>query len=114
MRVLIRVYSPVELDRITHLMRTKGIPTVAEAALFKGALRQWIVFVCLNSQLDDARKLLANPEHHPANPIDVDEFDRAAATTTLPTILRWSFSMLVLVAALFAVVLYYYYAKHGV
>lgn len=106
MRLLTRVYGLPELHRVTSLLHSKGIPTFVESAGLPRGAPQWVVFACLNSQANDALKLLVDPEHVPANPVDVKEFDRVAFSSNLPTILRWSLVTLLVVASLFALMLY--------
>jgi len=89
------------MHQVTTLLHSKGIPTFVESIKPFGGLSQWVVFACLNSQADDARRIIENPEHIPAHPVDVEEFDRVAYSRNLPTILRWSLLTLVIVGSLF-------------
>ena len=108
MQVLTRVYSSSELQRVVALMRSKGIPTYAEPAYrVRGGASQWVVFTCINSQARDAERVLANPEYMPAEPVDVEEFDRQASSPSgLATMLRWGTATLAGVSILFFLALW--------
>ena len=87
-------------------MHSKGIPTFAQSAWPTVRASQWIIFVCINEQVNDARALLNNPEHIPAHPVDVDAFAHLASTSTFPTILRWSLGALLVVGLLFSIAIF--------
>ena len=108
MQVLTRAYSPSELQRVTALMRSKGIPTYSESARsVRGGVPEWIIFTCINSQARDAALVLANPNYEPTQPVDVEEFDRQASSPSgLPTMLRWGMATLAGVTILFVLVLW--------
>jgi hypothetical protein len=105
MRVLLHVHDPQELSRITQLMADKGIATHAISPTRRGPWR-WIVFVCLNSQYEDAVRLLRDESHVVSSSIDVDAFNRNAKTRNLRYIAYWSTVTLFLVVAAFVVVVW--------
>jgi hypothetical protein len=47
------------------------------------------LYVYLDQQFEDGAALLADPGHKVENPIDVEEYDRLASSTTLGPIVRW-------------------------
>lgn len=79
MRLLFESESQDELARAKELLEENGIPVFISseetyrmrpsAVLYKKGL--WI---CLEGQFSDALKLLKNPNHEVAQPVDVEEF----------------------------------------
>ncbi|TNJ35790.1 hypothetical protein [Arenimonas terrae] len=104
---LLGVYSSAEeSSAICGLLRKKGIPTYGEISAPSWRLNRIPIYVCLDSQYEDALAVLANPNHLVANPVDVAEYDSVAERQEHHTLLRWSVVALLLAAAFFAVVLY--------
>lgn len=79
MRLLFESESHDELTRAKELLEGKGIPVFISseetyrmrpsAVLYKKGL-----WVCLEGQFSDAIKLLKNPSHEVAQPVDVEAF----------------------------------------
>jgi hypothetical protein len=90
-----------ECAQIRELLASRGIPT-----FFSTRFRaRGVLFICLNEQFDDALALLKNPEHEVARPVDIEEFQRAARTQGLGTILVGSVAILLFLLAIVGVLL---------
>ncbi|HKP66230.1 MAG TPA: hypothetical protein VJX31_06360 [Casimicrobiaceae bacterium] len=102
MRRLAYVYSADEQARITELLEGNGIPIYCQAGTravpFIGGRSYSTIFVCINSQYDDAVALLANENHEVRNPVDVEAF-KTAAETTSPALVK---AVLLVLAAVVA------------
>jgi hypothetical protein len=93
MKALEYISDPVECARVRDLLASHGIPTYRDRGMrFKD---HGLLFVCINQQFEDALAVLKDPNHVVAEPVDVEEFDRAAQTQGLDTILRWGLAILV-------------------
>ena len=102
MRRLAYVSSADEQARITELLESRGIPIYFQSTLRGGLFRgmpQGAVFVCINSQYDDAVALLADENHEVRNPVDVDAFKTAAGTTSPALVKAVLLALAVVVAA---------------
>jgi hypothetical protein len=66
-----------ELMRVRQLLRSKGIPTHEQT--LEGSRLGWYaaLYVCMPEHVDDALKIIRNPSHKPANPVDADAFEKA-------------------------------------
>jgi hypothetical protein len=106
MRLLAYVDSAAERDRLTWLLESRGIPTFhqsgARSVLGRIAARG-ALFVCINAQYDDAVALLANENHEVREPVDVDEFKKAAGTTS-PALVKGVLLLLAVVVAVWILV----------
>jgi hypothetical protein len=93
-----------ECDQIRDMLASRGIPRYLATGY---RARRGTLFVCINEQFDDALAVLKNPEHEVAQPVDIAEFERAAQTDGLGTILMGSVALLLflllIVGAVFAV-----------
>jgi hypothetical protein len=101
MKALIEVHDPAEFQRITELLRSKGIPTIGKRTGIR--LYRQMIFVCINDQFEDARILLDFPASAPKIRVNPDAFHRRASGNNLDLIadnLKW----VLLVAVLFIVV----------
>ncbi len=105
MRVLTYVHDHAELSRIVGLMHEKGIPTFTRHAGTRRGPPRWLIFVCLNSQADDARRILHDPDHVAAAPVNVDTFERAAYTRNMDVLVKWG-SVALIAAVLFFVAVF--------
>jgi hypothetical protein len=82
MKLLTQVGDKAQLDGLTLLFESKGIPVFVgnEAAArnmgFLSPGRQHALWVVFDEQYDDALALLADPEHEVENPVDVEEYRR--------------------------------------
>jgi len=106
MHVLARVHDESEVERITSLMRSKGIPTFVRSAALRRSVPYWVVFVCLKSQAADAIRILKDPSHEPAQSVNVATFERAAYSRNLDVIVKWGAITLLVVATVFAAIMY--------
>lgn len=105
MRVLTHVYDHDELDRLVSLMHEKGIPTYARDVISRGN-EHWVLFVCINSQAADARRILHDPDHEPAQSVNVGTFERAAYSRGWDVMIKWGLGTLVIAAATFGLIMY--------
>ena len=107
MRKIVEVETSSELERITTLMHASGVPTYSRSAgsYFGGS--PWIIYACLDSQGDDAAKLLADPSYKIADPVDVDAFDFAAPRSNVGLILLWSLGFIAIVLVALALAVYF-------
>ncbi|NUO77060.1 MAG: hypothetical protein HOQ32_13710 [Lysobacter sp.] len=69
MEFICRFHDADELQRVRGLLRSKGIPTFAPQVEPRRMGAQWTLFVYLNEQADDARRILRDPGHQPAHPV---------------------------------------------
>lgn len=81
MEFICRFHDADELQRVRGLLRSKGIPTFAPQVESRRMGEQWALFVYLNEQADDARRILRDPGHEPAHPVDAVEFEAALPKT---------------------------------
>ena len=79
MRHLARFHDRDELARVRALLRGKGVPTWATTVERRRLGWQGTLHVCLDEHLDDALRLLRDPDHEPAHPVDAEAFERAMA-----------------------------------
>ncbi|MGN6153755.1 MAG: hypothetical protein ACTHOH_17380 [Lysobacteraceae bacterium] len=77
MRYLARFHDRNELARMRALLRSKGVPTWATTVESRRLGWQGTLHVCVDEQLDDALRLLRDPDHEPAHPVDAEAFERA-------------------------------------
>ncbi len=103
MRLLARFHDPGELARVRALLRQKGVPTWANTIEGRRLGWQAVLHVCLDEQLDDALRLLHDPAHVPAHPVDADAFERALATDGSGLLVRATHRLLLAALGLAAV-----------
>jgi cytochrome b subunit of formate dehydrogenase len=99
-------YSHEQTTRITSLLKFKGIPTHITYAYGHAMSYKAAIFVCIDHQLNDAKLLLANPNHVVSDPVDIEEFDKLNVSIGHGAILKWALWGLVVVLLLFAVTVY--------
>lgn len=63
--------------------------------------KQWVLFVCINEQADDARRILHDSRHMPVVSVDAAGFERALDNPDLRLITKWVTIVLVAVIAVF-------------
>lgn len=73
MEYLCRLHDFGEYTGVRALLRSKGIPVHSTPQTDA----QWALFVCLDEQLDDALRLLRDPEHVPRVSVDAEAFEKA-------------------------------------
>jgi len=94
--------NSAECAEIRDLLASRGIPTFLATGY---RARRGTLFVCINEQFDDALAVLKNPEHEVAQPVDVAEFEQAARTQGLGTILASGVAFLMFLLAIVGVLL---------
>lgn len=104
MKLLSRVYDHSEAICIAERMRDKGIATFIRAAGAPRAPDQWVVFVCLASQVDEAVRVLGDPDYEPANRIDVAAFEAELPSSHLGLLVKWCAAILLGILLLFAAI----------
>lgn len=63
---------------------------------------QAVLFVCLEEQTGDALKLMRDPTHKPANPVDAEAFEKALENKDMRLLAKWSTVVLIAVVAAFS------------
>lgn len=104
MQVLSRVHDYGEALRIAELMREKGIATYTRTAGNPRSPDQWIIFVCLSSQFDEAARVLEDPSYEPVIRIDVATFEAELPGSNLGMLGKWGLAILLVVLAVFAAI----------
>lgn len=89
MRYLATVHDTHELHRMRTLLRERGVPTYVGDASVRLLTRQKL-FVCIDSQLDDALKVLKDPTHRVAEPVDAQAFEDAMGSSDLSLLTRYA------------------------
>jgi hypothetical protein len=64
------------------------------------------LFVCLNHQAEDARRVIKDPGFEPANPVDAYEVERALESSDYRYISKWATIVLGVVVILFCGLVY--------
>ncbi|RYG93673.1 MAG: hypothetical protein EON58_17860 [Alphaproteobacteria bacterium] len=106
MKYIARLYDHDELLRTRWLLHSKGIPT-HEIAVGGGKLIDtWALYVCLPEHLEDALQVLRNPDHEPANPVDVTPFLEAVKNPDLRLLSRLATITLLVFIPFFAGLVY--------
>lgn len=90
MEYLCRLHDFGEYTRVRALLRRKGIPV--HSVLVEGPRLgvQWALFVCLDEQLDDALRLLRDPEHVPRVSVDAAAFEKALDVPVDDRLAEWA------------------------
>jgi hypothetical protein len=105
MRYLARFHDRDELARVRALLRAKGVPTWATTVEHRRMGWQGTLHVCLDEHVDDALRLLRDPTHVPAHPVDAEAFERALAQGDGSALLvRMTNRLLLVLAGLAAIV----------
>ena len=117
MQLLTNVYSLEERQRIETLLNERGVATYARSTgtgrRLVEASKNWAIFVCINSQFDDAVALLSNPDHEVTDPVNVSEFNNAIEAADNSPIAYWLLKAVVIVALLFTATLYLLRKKYN-
>src|SRR5262249_6375222 len=77
MRLIAQTGSIAERDRIARLLESRGIPVFHDKSGQSVLIKTVPIFVCIDTQYDDALALLANENHEVAAPVDVEAFHKA-------------------------------------
>ena len=94
MRYLTQTGGEASASVIKSLLEEKGIPVVVQNEGLRrnrseGPTFRSRIFVCLDSQYDDACALLKNANHVVANPVNAREYHEWAAAQPLSRYLTW-------------------------
>ena len=108
MQLLTRVYHLEEVQRIISLLQTNGIPAFGQTASFRLPIPHRI-WVCVDSQVEDARSLLRDPNHIVCEPLDVAQYDLQFEAFDHSKLLRDTLRVLVVVAVLMGGVFFVVY-----
>jgi hypothetical protein len=76
MKLLTRVYDPDLIFDLRLLLENAGIPTLIHTHGCRD-MYYYLLFVVIDDQLEDAIKLLKNPNHIVSNPVYIDEYESA-------------------------------------
>ena len=101
-----RFHDVGKLAELRHLLRSKGIPTLQTQVEGSRMGKQWVLFVCINEQADDARRILHDSGHMPVVSVDAARFERALDNPDLRLITKWVTIVLGAVIAVFAALVY--------
>ena len=82
MRLLFESESQTELTQAKELLEGKGIPVFISSEETYRLRPSYILYkkglwICLEEQFSDAAKLLKNPSHEVAQPVDTEAFHRS-------------------------------------
>ena len=100
MQILARVHGDDVAGRIVSLLHAKGIPTFVKSRRvgvpgFGPATH--VIFVCLDAHVEDAHRLMQDPDHAVRQPVDVDAYQRDAGTVDSRQV-KWGALALAVVA----------------
>ena len=106
MEYIARFSDPTELSRIRHLLRSKGIPTHEQT--LEGRKMGWYaaLYVCMPEHVEDALKIIRNPNHEPANPVDAEAFEKAIADSNMALLVKLVTIWGLITFIVFSVVMY--------
>lgn len=90
MRLLGIYTSTSKASEVCGLLESRGIPTYGGISAPSWRLVRFAVYVCIESQYEDARKLLADRDHKVSDPIDVVQFNRYIDAQDHSILLKWS------------------------
>lgn len=107
MKLLKRVYSLSEFIDLANLLHEKGIPCYSVTEGGTRTLYCVAIYVCIDSQYDDAFALMADPEHAVREVIDASVFLEAKSNFDYGLMIRYSLAVLVVVATALAVVVWW-------
>jgi len=93
---------------LVGLLEDNGIPIFQKTRSGK-LTYQAHIWVCLDSQFDDAVALKRNPDHEVREPVDVKSYYEQSRTYGLDLLARYSLIVLAAVAALISAIVYVNY-----
>ena len=105
-----------EADRIARLLEGKGIPidwrggsaTRNVRAPYSAAL-----YVCLDSQFEDALAILRDPSHVPAQPVDAAQYRLDIEVDGMKSVLNYLLAPCLVVVAIFVLLIVAIYFTHS-
>jgi len=74
---------------------------------------QWIVYVCVDSQLPDAFAVIKDPDHEVANPVNVTEFNEALHSADTSPMTYWLLKATLIIVAVFSATIYLLWRRYG-
>ncbi len=105
MKFIARFHDEATHSSMRALLRSKGIPTHSKTIETRGMGWQAVLFVCLEEQTDDALKIMRDPTHKPASPVDAEAFEKALENQDMRVLAKWSTIALILVVGAFCALL---------
>lgn len=102
MKFIARFHDEATHSRTRSLLRSKGIPTHSKTIETRNMGWQAVLFVCLEEQTEDALKLMRDPMHRPANPVDAEAFEKALENQDMGLLAKWSTIVLIVVVVAFS------------
>jgi hypothetical protein len=113
MKLLRICYDPQEAHRIRELLEGKGIPVYIRSEGARAA-NEWLVFVCLEPQFDDAQTILQFPSHSPAEPVDVGQFKKDIEAAGIDPVFNYLFKPLLasIATCVLPIFIIYQFAMH--
>lgn len=120
MKLIHQARDKPEAEQIRYLLESRGIPAFVSntprVSIRKALHQSPSVWVYLDSQVEDATRLLADPEHEVGNSVDVEQFyavmnSREAKDTASRFLL--SIMLKVLAVAVALLVLIWFLAGNG-
>jgi hypothetical protein len=110
MQILTHAYSSEDRQRIEWLLGERGIPTYSVMAgagrWMTQSANQWVVYVCIDSQLSDALAVLKNPDHEVADPVNVTEFNEALRSADTSPMAYWLLKATLIIVTVFSATIY--------
>jgi hypothetical protein len=113
MKRLCNVGTFEEAHRIQSLLESKGIPIDWRGGAAVRNIRMpyfAALYVCVDSQLEDARAILRDPSHEPAEAIDVAQYRRDIETDGMKSVFDFLFVpglVIIAVCVILIAVIYY-------
>lgn len=98
MRYIARLYDQEELRRVRALLRSKGVPTYVTTVQSSRMGLEMALYVCIDAQAEDALKILRDPTHRPAAPVDAEAFEKAiGGGDTMSIVVKYATWLLLIV-----------------
>jgi hypothetical protein len=108
MEFICRFHHSEELTRVRALLRSKGIPTFSPAVEPRRMGAQWALFVCLNEQAEDARRIIRDPSYVPSLAVNAEEFEATLETPDQGSLTKWVTITGLVVLAVFSGLVYFF------
>jgi hypothetical protein len=117
MQILTHAYSFEERQRIEWLLGERGIPTYSVMAgagrWMTQSANQWVVYVCIDSQLPDALAVLKDPDHGVTDPVDVTAFNEALRSADTSPMAFWLLKATIMIVSVFSATIYLLWRSHS-
>ena len=107
-----------EAQRIQSLLEGKGIPIDWRGGSTVRNDRQPYsapLYVCLDSQFEDAQTILRDPSHEPAQPVDVEQYRRAIESDGMKSVFDYLFipSLIIIAVCVVLIAVIYFINTSG-